>query len=80
LISWIKPQSGTMALLKYDLSMTSEAFCLQLLQRTGVMSTPGSAMDMEGYLRIGYANNEGILREGLRRVSAFLREKRVAAA
>ncbi|MGF6254786.1 aminotransferase [Ensifer sp. LBL] len=80
LISWIKPQSGTTALLKYDLPMTSEALCLQLLQRTGVMFTPGSAMDMEGYLRIGYANNEGILREGLRRVSAFLREQRVAAA
>ncbi|MGF6158038.1 aspartate/methionine/tyrosine aminotransferase [Ensifer sp. KUDG1] len=80
LISWVKPQSGTTALLKYDLPMTSEAFCLQLLQRTGVMFTPGSAMDMEGYLRIGYANNEGILREGLTRVSAFLREQRVAAA
>ena len=80
LISWIKPQSGTTALLKYDLPMTSEVFCLQLLQRTGVMFTPGSAMEMEGYLRIGYANNEGILREGLTRVSAFLREQRVAAA
>lgn len=80
LISWVKPQSGTTALLKYDLPMTSEVFCLQLLQRTGVMFTPGSAMDMEGYLRIGYANNEAVLREGLRRVSAFLREQRVAAA
>ncbi len=37
-------------------------------------------MDMEGYFRIGYANNEGILREGLRRVSEFLREQRAAAA
>ncbi|HEV7304746.1 aminotransferase [Ensifer sp.] len=80
LISWVKPRSGTTALLKYDLSMTSEAFCLQLLQKTGVMFTPGSAMDMEGYLRIGYANNESVLREGLKRVSAFLREQRAAAA
>lgn len=80
MIAWIKPQSGTTVLLKYDLPMTSEAFCLQLLQRTGVMFTPGSAMDMGGYLRIGYANNEGILRGGLRRVSAFLREHQAAAA
>ncbi|WP_077963300.1 aminotransferase [Ensifer adhaerens] len=80
LISWVRPQSGTTALLKYDLPVTSEGFCLQLLQRTGVMFTPGSAMDMEGYLRIGYANNEGILREGLKRVSAFLREQQAAAA
>ena len=27
---------------------------------------------MEGYVRIGYANNPAILKEGLTRVSAFL--------
>jgi len=79
-ISWVKPHSGTTALLKYDLPMTSEAFCLGLLERTGVMLTPGSAMDMEGYLRIGYANSESILREGLQRLSGFLREQQSAAA
>ena len=79
-ISWVKPHSGTTALLKYDLPMTSEAFCLGLLERTGVMLTPGSAMDMEGYLRIGYANSESILREGLQRLSGFLHEQQSAAA
>ncbi|WP_065373436.1 aminotransferase [Ensifer adhaerens] len=79
-ISWVKPKSGTTALLKYDLPMTSEAFCLGLLERTGVMLTPGSAMDIEGYLRIGYANSESILREGLQRLSGFLREQQSAAA
>ena len=39
---------------------------------TGVMFTPGSAMDMEGHVRIGYANNADVLREGLHRVSGFL--------
>lgn len=75
LISWVKPQSGTTALLKYELPVASEAFCIRLLERTGVMLTPGSAMDMEGYLRIGYANGEGILREGLKRISQFLKEE-----
>ncbi len=37
------------------------------------MLTPGSAMDMEGYVRIGYANNRAVLEEGLPRVSRFLR-------
>lgn len=73
LISWVKPRSGTTALLKFDLPITSEAFCTRLLERTGVMLTPGSAMDMEGYLRIGYSNGEAILREGLARISVFLR-------
>ncbi len=39
---------------------------------TGVMLTPGSALDMEGWLRIGYANSPQILAEGLRKISDFL--------
>lgn len=80
LISWIKPKSGTTALLKYDLPVSSEEFCLRLLEKTGVMLTPGSAMDMEGYLRIGYTNGEDILREGLKRISLFLKESAASAA
>lgn len=72
LISWVKPKSGTTAFLKLMMDMPSRDFCLKLLEETGVMLTPGSAMDMEGYVRIGYANNTQILREGLTRISAFL--------
>jgi aspartate/methionine/tyrosine aminotransferase len=72
LISYIKPKSGTTALLKYDLDMSSREFCLKLLADTGVLFTPGSAMEMEGYLRIGYANHADILKKGLQRVSGFL--------
>lgn len=72
LITWVKPKSGTTALLKYDLEITSRDLCVRLLKKTGVMFTPGSALDMEGYLRIGYANSPAILREGLSRVSEFL--------
>jgi len=71
-ITWVKPRSGTTALLKYDLDRPSRAFCVDLLQETGVLLTPGSALHMEGYLRIGYANNPAILKEGLARLSAFL--------
>ncbi len=80
LISWVKPKSGTTALLKYDLPLTSETFCIKLLETTGVMLTPGSAMDMEGHLRIGYTNGEAVLREGLARISAFLREEQAVLA
>ncbi|NTW01408.1 MAG: aminotransferase class I/II-fold pyridoxal phosphate-dependent enzyme, partial [Oscillochloris sp.] len=71
-MSWVAPQGGTTALLKYHFAMTSEDFCMQLLEQTGVLLIPGSAMDMEGYVRIGYTNREDILREGLARISAFL--------
>ena len=71
-ISWVKPRSGTTALLKYDLPVSSKEFCVTLLSETGVMFTPGSAMNMEGYVRIGYANNPDILKKGLALVSDFL--------
>jgi len=71
-ITWVKPASGTTALLKYDLSMNSRDFCVALLRETGVMFTPGSALGMEGYVRIGYANNPEILKKGLALVSDFL--------
>ena len=77
-ISWVKPQSGTTCLLKYDLDIPSREFCVELLKQTGVMLTPGSAMDMEGYVRVGFANGSEVLKKGLALVSGFL-ERQVNA-
>ena len=74
LISYVKPKSGTTALLKYDLDMKSWDFCVKLLEAKGVMLTPGSVLEMEGYLRIGYANRTDVLQTGLEKISEFLRE------
>lgn len=71
-ISWVKPQSGTVTLLKYDLPIGSHAFCVKLMEETGVLFTPGSAFEMEGYVRIGFANPKADLQRGLAQVSAFL--------
>ena len=78
LISYVKPKSGTTALLKYDLDMKSWDFCVKLLEAKGVMLTPGSVLEMEGYLRIGYANSAEMLQTGLEKISEFLREISVA--
>ncbi|NJM91792.1 MAG: aminotransferase [Rhodospirillaceae bacterium] len=79
-ISYVKPKGGTVALLKYDFDLPSRDFCVRLLEAEGVMFTPGSALDMEGYVRIGYANNRTVLEEGLPRVSRFLRTLNSARA
>ncbi|MCE8556591.1 aminotransferase class I/II-fold pyridoxal phosphate-dependent enzyme, partial [Ruegeria pomeroyi] len=71
-ISWVRPCAGTTALLKYNFDMSSRDFCVRLLEETGVMFTPGSALHIEGWLRIGYANDPQILIDGLSRVSTFL--------
>jgi aspartate/methionine/tyrosine aminotransferase len=71
-ISWVKPKSGTTAFLQYGLPISSRDLCIKLLEEEGVMFTPGSAMDMEGWLRIGYACPTETLKAGLERVSRFL--------
>lgn len=71
-LSYVKPKSGTTALVRVDLPVSSRDFCVALLEKTGVMFTPGSALDMEGYVRIGYTNNRDVLEAGLARTSEFL--------
>ncbi len=75
LVSYVKPQAGTTALLQYDLPVPSETFCLDLFQATGVFLTPGSCFDLEGHVRIGYACDTEVLRAGLAKVSEFLRSR-----
>ena len=70
--SYVKPNAGTTALLKYEFDIPSREFCIQILKNTGVLFAPGSAMDMEGWVRIGYANDPKILTQGLAVLSAYL--------
>ncbi|MFK7829531.1 MAG: aminotransferase [Congregibacter sp.] len=74
-IDFVAPESGTTALLEYHLDMPSRALCLELLEHTGVMLTPGSVMGIEGHLRLGFANSLLTLREGLDRMSHFFSNK-----
>ena len=72
-VDWVKPRAGTTAMLKLDIPINSREFCIDLLEKTGVMLTPGDAFDMEGYVRIGYANEREILEAGLSEMSAYLK-------
>lgn len=74
LISYVKPKSGTTTLLKYDLNISSRDFCVNLLKSKGVLLTPGSVMDMEGYVRMGFANSYEEMEKGLSLLSDFLAE------
>jgi aspartate/methionine/tyrosine aminotransferase len=71
-VSYVRPQAGTVTLIRYDSPQPSYEFCVDLLEKTGVMFTPGQAFEMEGTVRIGYANPEAALREGLARVGKYL--------
>lgn len=71
-VSYVRPRAGTTAMLAHGRDMPSRDLCLQLLADTGVMFVPGDVFGMEGYLRIGYACDTGVLREGLARVGDWL--------
>jgi aspartate/methionine/tyrosine aminotransferase len=72
LLSYVRPQSGTTALLKYELPMTSRDLCVALVESAGVLLSPGSTFDMEGYVRIGYANATDVLVAWLEKLSSSL--------
>ncbi|MFT5874444.1 MAG: aspartate/methionine/tyrosine aminotransferase [Clostridium sp.] len=74
LITYVKPKAGTTAFLKYDIDMPSEEFCVKLLEEKGVMLVPGKALDMEGFVRIGYAYSPKALKNGLNKFSEFLKK------
>ena len=71
-VSWVKPRAGTTAMLKLNIPVTAREFCIDLVTKTGVMLTPGDAFDMEGYARIGFANDTQTLAEGLAALSEYL--------
>jgi LL-diaminopimelate aminotransferase len=49
---------------------TSISFCTHLLERTGIVTTPGSGFGKcgEGYVRIALTQEKGRIREALARI------------
>lgn len=74
LFSFVKPKAGTTAFIKYDLPMSSEEFCENLLRSKGVLLVPGFTLEMDGYFRIGYACRPQELKEGLGKITEFVKE------
>lgn len=73
-ISYVKPQGGTTAILKYDYDIPSFDFCLGLYEKNGAFLAPGICFDLEGTVRIGYACDTQVLKDGLEKVSEYLPE------
>jgi len=71
-ITYVRPASGTTALLRYTAPIGSYELCTRLIDETGVMFTPGAAFDIEHTVRIGFADDTATLRTGLELVGQFL--------
>ena len=75
-IRLISPQGGTTAFVKYNSKMPSTELCKKLQQDTGVMILPGETLEVDGYLRIGYANNFAQLKIALEIFSKWLKDNK----
>ena len=71
--SFVKPKSGSVIVLKYDLEMDSNTFCKRLLDEAHVLVVPGETLDIEGHFRVGIGNNSENLKEALKRIGQFYR-------
>lgn len=72
-VSYLKPAAGTTALVYYHKDIPSYELCVDLIKKTGVLVTPGSCFEMENCVRIGYAFDSKVVREGLDLLADFLR-------
>jgi aspartate/methionine/tyrosine aminotransferase len=70
-ISYVRPKAGTTAFLKYEYPIASDKFCLGLFKKNGTMLVPGKCFDMDGWLRMGYACDTGMLKKGLEKLTEY---------
>lgn len=77
---WVKPFAGTTAFVRFHRDgkpVDSVDFCEKLLEKTGVLFVPGSECfgdEYKGYVRIGYVNHTEGVKEGLDKVTQFVRK------
>ena len=72
-LHYVKPKAGTTALVYYDYDMDSYSFCERMYYETGAFVTPGDCFGEPKSMRIGYASELQVLKDGLQAVSEFLR-------
>lgn len=71
-LSFVVPDAGTTALIRYDHEMRSEEFCKKLFEYNGAFVVPGSCFEFEHHFRIGYAPAKEVLTAGLKAITEFI--------
>lgn len=72
-LTYTKPMAGTTALVYYNYDVPSYEFCERMYHETGAFVTPGDCFEQPRSVRIGYASDTQVLKDGLNAFSAFLR-------
>jgi len=70
--SYVPPDAGAIVYVRYSHAINSTALVNRLRQEKSVLIVPGDHFGMDGYLRIGFGEEVGYLREGLTRLHDLL--------
>ncbi len=70
-VHYTKPKAGTTALVYYDYDIPSRELCIDMYNRTGAFVTPGDCFEQGRSMRIGYACDEQVLRDGLKAIDEY---------
>ena len=71
-LSWVPPEAGAIALVRYGHDIGSTALATRLREAEDVLIVPGDHFRLDGYLRIGVGVRAELLREGLARLDRVL--------
>lgn len=75
IFSWVPPQAGAMAFLRYELPEASDTLCRKLREKKSVFVVAGAWFGMENHLRFGIGGEAEALREALALIDDFLAEE-----
>ena len=75
LFSFIPPQAGGMAFMRYALNINSTDLSHWLREQESVFIIPGDCYGMDGYIRIGVGERSDVLLAGLEKMSRAIQEK-----
>jgi aspartate/methionine/tyrosine aminotransferase len=71
LLSYAPPDAGAIVYVRYHHAINSTELVTRLRVEKSVLIVPGDHFGMDGYLRLGFGEEEQYLREGLARIADF---------
>jgi aspartate/methionine/tyrosine aminotransferase len=74
LFTYAPPEAGAIVYVQYHHEINSTALVTRLREEKSVLIVPGDHFGMDGYLRVGYGEDPGYLRQGLNRLHDLLVE------
>jgi aspartate/methionine/tyrosine aminotransferase len=72
LFSFIPPQAGAIAFVRYNLKVNSTELVTRLIREKSVLIVPGDHFEMDHHLRFGFGSEPDYLQNGLSRVQELL--------